>query len=122
MPLGLRAENSFAMACVPHAILITPHKAPAAVWGCGGDNVCAGMLKIRNKKHTSPIKCPRDLLNVNIFVEKKKIAEDHFVLKECRNFATSYCRIMFNGPRMVWRYGVKKVKTEVLSFLIIYKL
>ena len=28
-------------------------------------------------------------------------------------FAASYFQILFNGPRMVWRYSAKKVKTEV---------
>lgn len=48
MPLGLRAEGSFAAACGTHAILITPHKAPAAVWGYGGNDTCYGVLKTRN--------------------------------------------------------------------------
>lgn len=48
MRLGLRAEGSFAAACGTHAILITPHKAPAAVWGYGGNDTCYGVLKTRN--------------------------------------------------------------------------
>jgi hypothetical protein len=43
----------------------------------------------------------------------KKIKKQTELKEYLCKFAASYFQIMFNGPRMVWRYGAKKLKIEV---------